>query len=337
MRRIAVLALLLAACAGDERAAPTTTTTTEAPAPAYPASVEPAPSPGCGTSTVGELRRERREIGDRWYLLSTPPAHDGETPLPLVVELHGLAQGAEGAAGTGLTDELGAEEGFVTVYPHGTGAPVRWHERLDEPDNPDLAFLAALLDELGSELCIDEARTYSMGLSYGAIMSSTLACAMADRIAAIGAVAGLQRPDGCAPARPVPVLAIHGTADPILFFNGGIGDLGAAFTGGSPQPPAEPADLDGPGYPATVAAWADANGCGAAGPDERRSEHVLERAYDCPPEAEVRFLIVEGGGHSWPGSAAHEALERIVGPTTDELDATAELWSFFERHAIGAR
>lgn len=43
--------------------------------------------------------------------------------------------------------------------------------------------------------------------------------------------------------------------------------------------------------------------------------------------------MIEGGGHTWPGSEAFEALEAIVGPTSDEVDATREAWAFFARHA----
>jgi polyhydroxybutyrate depolymerase len=338
-RRLLVLAaLLVTACVNDvdEDAAPTTTTSTTA-APAYPASVAAVPSPGCGTATTsGPLERERRTITvggeERWYLLSVPSGHDGTTPLPLVLELHGLAEGAAIAAEMSQIDRLGEREGFVSVFPNGSGSPVRWNQHLDADPNHDFELVTAVLDGLGDELCIDEARVYAAGLSYGAIMSSALACAMADRFAAIAPVAGIEHPDLCEPARPVPVLAFHGTADAILLFNGGVGDLGAALGGGTPAPPDAPADLDGPGYPAAVRDWAEANGCGAA-TDERTSEHVIDRTYDCPIDAEVRFVIIEGGGHSWPSSEFSDAIANIVGPTTFEVDATAEIWRFFEGHA----
>jgi polyhydroxybutyrate depolymerase len=330
-----VVLLVLAATAGacsrsGDVAAPRATTTTA------PARVAPVPSEGCGHSSVTPLARERRTVSiagqERWYLLTSPPAHDGTTPLPLVVELHGLAEGAALVAEMSQFDTLAAREGFVMAYPNGSGSPVRWDQHLDAGPNADFAFIDRMLDDVGRELCIDRARVYATGLSYGAIMSSALACARSDRFAAIAPVSGITHPAGCAPTRPVPVLAFHGTADPILYFNGGVGNLTAAITGGTLDPPPAPVDLAGPGYPAAVAAWAAANRCGAAR-DERRSAHVIERTYACAADAEVRFLIIEGGGHSWPGSAFSASIEKIVGPTTDELDATAEIWRFFQRHA----
>ena len=59
----------------------------------------------------------------------------------------------------------------------------------------------------------------------------------------------------CPTARPVPILAFHGTADPILHFNGGISlkvltdDLHAHP---HPLPKLPRARLNGPGYPAAV-------------------------------------------------------------------------------------
>jgi polyhydroxybutyrate depolymerase len=335
---LAVLALVaIAACGGgddEEEAAPTTTTTA---APAYPASVEPVPSGGCGTSTATAVERERHTLEiageERWYLLSVPSGHDGTTPMPMVLDLHGLSEGAEIAAAMGQLDQLGETEGFVSVFPHGSGAPVKWDVHIDDATpNHDMEMITEILDSLGDDLCLDEARTYVTGLSYGAIMSSSLGCTMADRFAAIAPVAGIVHPEGCEPTRPIPVLTMHGTVDPILLFNGGVGDLGAALSGGSLALPDGDVDLHGAGYPAAVDEWAATNGCGES-TDEDRTATIIERTYDCPEGAEVRFLIIEGGGHSWPGSEFSAAIESVVGPTTTELDATEEIWSFFTDHA----
>jgi polyhydroxybutyrate depolymerase len=327
-RCLVVLVIALTACGGgSSSSAPTTTTST---------AVAPRRSPGCGTTTAGSTSLVERTIESggvtRSYLLSVPAAHDGRTPLPLVVELHGLAEGNAIAAKTSRFGELGAKEGFITVFPQGTGAPVQWNIRLVD-DNRDVAFLGTLLDTLERDLCIDLRRVYATGLSDGALMSSIVGCTMADRFAAIAPVAGVQHPDGCTPSRPVPVLAFHGTADPILLFNGGLGDLVGALQGKPMAPPSTPVDLHGAGYPKAAADWAATDGCDAAH-DRRRSAHVIERRWSCPKGGEVRFEIVEGGGHTWPGSALSETLANITGATTREIDATHEIWSFFRRHAL---
>lgn len=360
------LGLVLGACSSgsDDDATTTTSTVAEAatttddtaPPDADPgadlaaapegevATADPVPSAGCGTSTVGEVTDERRTLPDseRWYLLTTPAAHDGETPLPLVLDFHGLAEGAQVHS---LMSGFGAHaqaEGFVVAFPHGTGEPVRWDVGADRTANPDLVYTDALLDQLEADLCIDTSRVYATGLSNGAFMSSTIACTMSDRVAAVAPVAGVVRPEPCATERPVPVLAYHGTDDPILLFNGGVrtGRLGPVIGGEAESPeeeePLPEADLDGEGYPAAAAAWAEANGCDAQPVDERRTESILRRSWDCPAEAPVLFEVMEGGGHTWPGSEFSAGLADIMGPTDLTIDGTAEIWDFFQRFALPA-
>jgi len=138
----------------------------------------------------------------------------------------------------------------------------------------------------------------------------------------------------------MPVLTIHGTADPILLFNGGVdtsalGDILGGDGGGAPVTTV-PADLDGEGYPAAVRAWAEMAGCGDEPEDERVGTEVIHRTYDCPDASPVEFYIVEGGGHSWPSSEFSQQIEQIVGPTTFDIDASAEVWRFVKDHRLPA-
>jgi polyhydroxybutyrate depolymerase len=157
---------------------------------------------------------------------------------------------------------------------------------------------------------------------------------VADRFAAVAPVAGLQAPEGCDPSRPMPVISYHGTADPILKFNGGV-DLGSISGGGDGAPTTTlPPDLDGPGYPANVAAWAARNGCDPEPSDTELTETVIHRVYDCPADAAVELYIVVGGGHAWPGSEFSAGIGDVVGPTTMDIDATELSWAFFQRFQL---
>ncbi len=318
-------------------------------APSTPASATgaPVPSKGCGTSTAGATDKEQHDLQvagvDRFYLLTTPAAHDGKTPLPLVVDLHGLAEGAQIHAGMTQFSELAKKDGFLVAFPNGTGTPVRWDANTKSNPNHDLEYIDQMLDEIGASHCIDTSRIYATGLSYGAIMSSFLTCTRANRFAAVAPVAGITIPEsGCAPSRPMPVLTFHGTADPILNFNGGVGDsLGGILKGNaneSTAPPttAKPADLHGPGYPAAAQAWAVRNGCRPDPTDTKVTDTVIHRVWSCPAGADVEFYIIEGGGHSWPGSEFSKSIGKIVGPTTFDINATDLIWAFFQRFALPA-
>lgn len=309
--------------------------TAEQPAAAAPSAG--CEGPGTAKADLVEATMDIRGV-ERRFLVSGPAWADGDEPPPLVVDFHGLAEGANVHAQMTQLGPLGVEEGFVTVFPHGTGAPVAWNVDPDLEANDDLAFVAALLDRLEAERCLDTDRVYATGLSNGAMMTSTVACTMADRFAAIAPVAGLTLPETCEPSRPVPVLTIHGTADPILLFNGGVDTavLGDALGGEGMSETATTvaADLDGEGYPANVRGWAELNGCDEAPDDEEVSDEVILRTYDCPDDAPVEFFIVEGGGHSWPSSEFSRSIEQFVGPTTSDIDGSREVWDFVSQFRL---
>jgi len=328
------------------------------PAPASAASVSgtdagrgsPVPSAGCsrpqGPAVADQLQGIVVDGTPRWYLLTTPaPGTPGPTPSggrvagavprPLVLDFHGLAEGALLHSFTSRFGILGQQDGFVVVFPGGTGAPVHWDTMDHSPSNHDLTYVAALLDQVESTQCIDTSRVYASGFSDGAVMASLLACTMSDRFAAIGAVSGLELQQPCATARPVPVIAFHGTADPILYFNGGVDSAALTQLLGPgepvrPPPTDQPADVDGPGVPATVRAWAVKDRCDPRPSDAAVGTQVVLRRYTCPPGTAVEFYIIVGGGHSWPGSEVSEA-DSQVGETTLQVDATAQMWEFFRQ------
>ena len=122
---------------------------------------------------------------------------------------------------------------------------------------------------------------------------------------------------------------------PILLFNGGVGSaLGNILSGKKvPLPPLPKADLDGPGYPATVRQWAKANGCNDTFTDEHPSKTVIRRTFACPAASPVVFDIVQGGGHTWPGTQFSKNLASIMG-ATDDFAANPEIWSFLRRFAL---
>ncbi len=275
----------------------------------------------------------------RWWLLTAPEAATGSDPVPLVLDFHGLSEGAEFHSGSTGWSELAEREGFVVAFPQGSGRSVGWDVRSSGP-NPDLDFVDSMLADIEARYCIDTSRVYSTGLSNGAFLSSVLACTRPDVFAAVGPVAGVTYPPDCDPGKAVPVISFHGTADPLLPFNGSVAAdaLSSITSGGSGSTTsAPPGDIDGDGYPANAADWAANNGCGQP-TDEQVAGSVVRRSYDCPDGAEVVFYMIQDGGHTWPGSDAltAEGIARIVGPTNMEIDATELTWEFFARHQLAA-
>ncbi len=295
-------------------------------------------SAGCAPASGGAVTEAERTVTvdgvTRRYLL-TVPTPDATGPVPVVFDFHGLSEGADLHSKMSGYSELAQRDGFVVVFPDGTGDPKHWDVTPDNSTNSDLAFFDTLLEEVGNAACIDTNRVYATGLSNGAMFTSLLICERSEVIAAAVPVAGLTEFASCPGAEPVPVLTIHGTEDPILLFNGGV-DLEAipGFATGDPDSPTTttaPADLDGDGYPAAVRALAADNGCEPEPTDTRLTAEVIHRVYECPPGADVEFYIVEGGGHSWPSSEFSRSIADIVGPTTFDIDGTVDGWEFMSQ------
>lgn len=266
----------------------------------------------------------------RSYLIHLPPAlpaHPG-----LILAFHGGGGTAAGMARLTGFDTLADAQHFIVVYPQGLGR--HWHDgRVPAAGRPDdVAFIAALIARLRAQYHVDPARIYATGMSNGAIFSNFLGCRLAGELAAIAPVAGTLAAGmtpPCSPARPLSVLLIDGTADPIVPFAGGDvrnfhhRGVGGGVTGG----------------PATARFWMQADGCGGlSAPDNlppvRPDDPTrLEESHAtaCPGGIAVRFIAVQGAGHVWPGGTQY--LPRfIIGPGSWQMNASAEIVSFFLAH-----
>ncbi len=218
-------------------------------------------------------------------------------------------------------NDVADENGILVVYPAGTGnGPKTWfmQGRRTPSRMPDVLFLSQLIDSLEASHNVDPARIYADGLSNGGGMAFAMACALPDRIAAVGMVSAARSLDwtGCAGSRPVPVIAFHGTADPVVPYQGGATPVGPDVF---------------PSVPAFTDEWARRNRCepdpieSAGAPDVTRLEYT-----GCAEDAGVVLYTVKGGGHQWPGG--RRLPEFLVGPYTRTVDATRLMWAFFRDH-----
>ncbi len=322
--RTAATALVLAAAALTA-----TGQAAQADAPAAN-SIAPVGSSGChrSASAPGQTTQSFAAAGKSGSYIRDVPAAIGH-PLPLVVDLHGYLEPAQlEREGSGL-GPFGDSHGFETITP-----------QLDEPGWPrwdfgqhsaDVSYLSDLMTNVESSSCVDLRRVYVAGLSMGAFTTSSLACQLSDRIAAVAPVAGLQNFSWCQTTRPVPVVAFHGTADPLVAYGGGQG-ANAHFLPGVGQ-----GTVPGPAptsIPANAAAWAHRNGCGAQPQQRTIAADVTLTTYPCPADATVELYSVLGGGHTWPGNPSAVSPTPLVGTTTRSINATQLMWDFFQAHPL---
>jgi polyhydroxybutyrate depolymerase len=263
---------------------------------------------------------------ERSYEIDVPARHERTRPLPVVIVFHGGGGSADSVRRQTRISAKGEAEGFIAVYPQGSGGIAgklkTWNagtccghamqQRIDE-----IAFVVALLDDLQATVAIDRARVYATGISNGGMMAYEVACSLADRIAAIAVVAGeMTALDRCRPSRPVPVLVIHGSADRNLPIEGGVGAKALAAH-------------DVRSLASAVDFWRRHDGCGENAQSEVDGAVRRTRYPSCSGGSEVELVTIEGGGHSWPGG---DRLARFLDPPSPSLDATADIWRFFARH-----
>lgn len=264
----------------------------------------------------------------RHYRVYVPASADA-TARSLIIALHGgNSNGVAFEAMTGLS-ALADREGFVVVYPNAIGlyrGKPYWNDGR-VPTVDDVGFMRRLIDELAHKYQIDRARVYVTGFSNGASMTNRLGVELGDKIAAIAPVAGtlgIRQAQVWQPLRVLPLLYFHGTTDPFAYYSGG---SAGTWKGSSLAAPAH------------AAWWAQKNGCDpqpqeTALPDRIDDGTAIMRvAYSCPVGANVVFYFIDNGGHTWPGGAPW-APEAITGKISREIDASTEMWRFFQQHRL---
>jgi polyhydroxybutyrate depolymerase len=132
-------------------------------------------------------------------------------------------------------------------------------------------------------------------------------------------------------SRAIPIMHIHSVDDPRALYGGGLG----------PPFPLTNSQVFHPNIDQMIAKWVKYNGCASElAVAERRSDRdsrghtATKYAYSsCRDGVEVVLWKLTGAGHVWPGGK-QKVLERILGPSTDIIDANREMWNFFSRFSL---
>ena len=260
---------------------------------------------------------------DRQYDLLVPSSYTGKA-MPLVFNFHGFTADPETQDWLSGMSRLAEESGFILATPKGSGNEglLGWNGgeccgQASSEDVDDVAFTSDMIDQISAEYCVDPSRIYATGMSNGAFMSYRLACELAGRIAAIGPVAGVTAVAPCRPSRPVPVISFNGTADLIVWYDGGIYES----------------------VPRTMARWSMSNGCSRETVTVYKKGNVRCEAHrECKEGATVELCTIYGGGHAWPGgmdiSSQATPTSLLGGDTTRDINASRAIWEFFQNHPM---
>lgn len=269
------------------------------------AAAQTLPAAGCTIQAAPGVSEQQLDTGGRprSYRLFIPPSYTGRAALPVVLDLHGSGGTAAGQARTSRFEALAEREGFLVASLQ-ADAQRRWNVPITSERADDVAYVSAVIDHVAARACTDLTRVYATGFSGGARMSSLLACKLGSRIAAIAPMAGLRWPGPCE-GRPVPILTFHGLADPQNTYDGHVEGRNGEWVESVPE---------------ALAGWAQHNGCNGEAILEDPPGPLSTLRYDgCRAGAEVRLVRIDGLVHAW---------------ARDEIDATAAMWEFFERHTL---
>lgn len=257
----------------------------------------------------------------RSYRLYVPAIYTGSSARPLIINMHGYTSNAYAQQLYSNFMPIADTANFLMVYPQGTtymGQPF-WNAGISPTLVDDKGFIDHLIDSLKLTYNIDMNAVYATGMSNGGFMSQTLACELSNRITAIASVTGAmfatQYGANCHATRPVPMMQIHGTADPTVPYNGNASSM--------------PID-------SVVRHWVNRNGCTPAPAfsnvpniniaDGCTAEHYVYSNGISGSSVELYKII--GGEHTWPGAPF------TVGVTNQDFKASVEIWRFFRKYRL---
>jgi polyhydroxybutyrate depolymerase len=281
---------------------------------AAPATAAPL-STACSTAPVAGSHARELTVGGvkRFMVVHVPAGIPVGRPAALVLALHGFGgSGPEMERYSGFS-RVADQHGFIVAYPSADG--LLWNVDAEAGLPNDVAFLSALIASLERRMCVDPQRVFATGVSNGGGMVALAGCELSTQIGAIAPVAGgYDGQPACRPTRPVSVLEIHGTSDPVV-----------PYFGKSRRPTAD-------GLPPFVNGWVDRDGCSLVASARRLAVRTtLYRWSGCASEVQVEHIRILRGRHQWPGARPADP-----GPPST-ICAACTIWGFFSSLRSGPR
>lgn len=251
----------------------------------------------------------------RNYIVHLPTGYTSTKNYALVFNLHGYTSNADQQMLYSSMNSTADANEFIVVYPNGIAN--YWNAFGTGAD--DVKFIDSLIEKLSRTYTIDKNCVYSCGMSNGGFMSYTLACQLSHKIAAVASVTGVisnHTMANCNISHPVPVMQIHGTADPTVSYSSGT--------------------VNAVGVEQTVNFWLGKNNCVLQSdtfdvPNTNTIDGCTAkriRYQQCDASSNVYLYKIDGGAHTWP-----DALLTIA-VTNRDFNANTEIWNFFKRFKL---
>lgn len=270
---------------------------------------------------------------ERNYLVYMPSKLNNKKKPPMVLCLHGFGQSAQKVIEMtgGKLNELAQRDGVVVVYPNAIAN--HWNDKMGgvykaTDDVDDVGFISALIDKCKKKYNIDSNRIYVMGLSNGGGMTYRLSCEIPEKLKAIAPVIssmGVKSAKEYKKAKPLPILIMNGTSDPIVPWKGG------------------EVNIDGNVMPILLSCddnvlyWINRNGASKKAEvknlphiNKKDKSHIITETYKSDNGNDVILYKVVGGGHTLPSLSPTSS--NPDNPQNMDIDGSEVIWNFFMSH-----
>lgn len=191
---------------------------------------------------MGEATRHAGAVGgrERTFIEYVPKTFKPGAPLLFVLHPSGGDAAGMRQYSDYEFDELADKYGFLVMYPDGVGNT--WNDCRGGSPFPskrlkidDVGFIKSLIDLEATAHAIDRKRVFAAGWSNGAQLAYRLALEDPEDFAGVAAISAsvpVKESLDCGQLdKPIPVMIVNGTADPINPFRGGMVNLGGANLG----------------------------------------------------------------------------------------------------------
>lgn len=257
---------------------------------------------------AGQIDTLVRSDLPRTYKVQLPNDYGEQKQYPLLFVLHGYHYENQGMPEYSGFDKF-VDRDCIVVYPHGlkeeNGTNYFWNSGGGLAKNyggvDDVQFIEDLIDTLPNRYAIDRNRIFIVGHSNGGMMCYRLAMELSDKITAMANLAGSMMFDTIRPEVPVPILHIHGTADPAVPLAGSTHS----------EWPFLPTDE-------VLSRWAEWNRCNPVADTLANTPSYLYLQWsDAEDKHNVIGCFIKGQGHDWAEI------------TKSGWNLAEHIWSFF--------
>lgn len=261
---------------------------------------------------------------NRFFKVHLPLGYTVQKEYPVVFVFHGGDGNPDNIEKTTDFSTKADKEGFIVVYPYGTGSfpkkLLTWNTwdccgYADKKNIDDVSFIKKVLEIIKTKYSVNQNMIFATGLSNGGMMCYLLACEMPDQFAAVAPVAATMFDENqCTANSEISMIIFNSIDDKHIPYEGGIGDESIVKVEKMP-------------VEKVVNFWVNKFNCVLLNKTEVSSYNKID--YMNKKGTEIIFYKMMGGGHSWPGG---ERGRLFADKPVKDVSATDLIWDFFKNH-----